>query len=34
MEIGKIMTETYAQAYVPLKNRFDQSVSTFVKSMA
>jgi hypothetical protein len=34
IEMGKIMAETFVHAYTPLKNRFDQSVSLFVKSMA
>jgi hypothetical protein len=34
MEMGKIMTETYAKAYVPLKKRYDESVSAFAKALA
>lgn len=34
LEYGKIVTETYAKAYMPMKKRFDQSVSTFAKSLA
>ena len=34
MEMGKIMTETYAKAYVPLKKRYDESISALAKAMA
>lgn len=34
MEMGKIMTETLGKAYMPLKKRYDESVSTFTKAMA
>ena len=34
MELAKIFTETYVNALQPLKTRFDESVSTYVKSLA
>ncbi len=34
LEFGKIMTETYAKAWVPLKKRYDESVSAVAKSLA
>lgn len=33
MEIGKVMTEAYAKAYMPMKKRYDESVATLVKSL-
>lgn len=34
LEYGKILTESYGKAYVPLKKRFDESISTLAKSFA